>query len=136
MIFVTGPLFSGKEEYICRALGWSHADFEEKAKRDVQELVRNIQTGTKAEEKSGIEHAESMDDKVSEGKALLSLADTLSRYEVVISTEVGGGVVPADAEERAFRESAGRLSCLLAERADVVVRVCCGLPQFLKGGPL
>lgn len=113
MIFITGPLFSGKEEYICRALGWSHADFEGKAKRDVQELVRNIQTGT-----------------------LLSLADALSRYEVVISTEVGGGVVPADAEERAFRESAGRLSCLLTERADVVVRVCCGLPQFLKGGPL
>ena len=34
---------------------------------------------------------------------------------------------------RAAREAAGRLSCLLAERADTVVRVCCGLPQVLKG---
>ena len=34
---------------------------------------------------------------------------------------------------RAQREAAGRLSCLLAERADTVVRVCCGLPQLLKG---
>ena len=49
------------------------------------------------------------------------------------ATEIGGGVVPMDADARAQREAAGRLSCLLAERADTVVRVCCGLPQLLKG---
>ena len=27
----------------------------------------------------------------------------------------------------------GRLACLLAQRAATVVRVCCGLPQVLKG---
>ena len=36
-------------------------------------------------------------------------------------------------EERAAREAAGRLSCLLAERAETVVRVFCGLPAVLKG---
>ena len=37
---------------------------------------------------------------------------------VVIATEVGGGVVPvADPAERAAREAAGRLGCLLAQRA-------------------
>ena len=25
------------------------------------------------------------------------------------------------------------LACLLAARADTVIRVCCGLPQLLKG---
>ena len=65
---------------------------------------------------------------------LTALADTLSaRYKVVISTETGGGVVPVDAGERAAREAAGRLACLLAERADTVVRVLCGLPMALKG---
>ena len=38
-----------------------------------------------------------------------------------------------DPAERERREAAGRLSCLLAERAETVVRVCCGLPQLLKG---
>ena len=108
MIFVTGPLFAGKQEYICEALGWTRADFEKRAVRDVQEL------GWGEED-------------------LAQLAERLSRYEVVIATEVGGGVVPADPGDRAGRERAGRLACLLAERADTVVRVCCGLPQVLKG---
>ena len=61
------------------------------------------------------------------------LAEELARYEVVIATEVGGGVVPVDREERAAREAAGRLACLLARRADAVVRVFCGIPVVLKG---
>jgi phosphopantothenoylcysteine decarboxylase/phosphopantothenate--cysteine ligase len=32
-----------------------------------------------------------------------------------------------------IQPAAGRLACLLAERADTVIRVCCGLPRFLKG---
>ena len=36
-------------------------------------------------------------------------------------------------DQRAAREAAGRLSCLLAARAETVVRVCCGIPQLLKG---
>ena len=61
------------------------------------------------------------------------LADELAKREVVIATEVGGGVVPADPEERAAREAAGRLACLLADRADRVIRVFCGIPTVLKG---
>ena len=51
----------------------------------------------------------------------------------MIATEVGGGVVPVDPAERAAREAAGRLSCLLAQRAEAVVRVFCGIPTVLKG---
>ena len=61
------------------------------------------------------------------------LADALAARPVVIATEVGGGVVPVDPAQRAAREAAGRLSCLLAARAETVVRVCCGIPQLLKG---
>ena len=35
--------------------------------------------------------------------------------------------------QRAAREAAGRLACLLAERADCVVQMFCGLPTVLKG---
>ena len=54
----------------------------------------------------------------------------------MIAAEVGGGVVPADPDERRKREAAGRLACLLAARADTVIRVCCGIPRLLKGEAL
>ena len=66
-------------------------------------------------------------------RSLSALADALSQREIVIATETGGGLVPVDPAERAAREAAGRLACLLAQRADTVIRVCCGLPQALKG---
>ena len=62
-----------------------------------------------------------------------ALADELAAHEAVIATEIGGGVVPTDREERETRERAGRLSCLLTERADTVVRVFCGIPTVIKG---
>ena len=64
---------------------------------------------------------------------LEALADELSRFDAVTASEVGGGVVPLDPGECEARERAGRLACLLAERADTVVRVFCGIPRFLKG---
>jgi adenosyl cobinamide kinase/adenosyl cobinamide phosphate guanylyltransferase len=123
MIFVIGPLFSGKQDYIMQALGWSETDFLEKAVRDVQNLA--------AEAAEAVETSHSPLDDLQE--KLRSLADRLSQKEVVIATETGCGVIPLDPRERRNREAAGRLSCLLAERAETVVRVCCGIPQVLKG---
>ena len=108
MIFVTGPLFAGKREYICSALGWTEDELTQRAIWDVQALAANAPD-------------------------LEALAQDLSRYEVVIATEIGGGVVPMDPAQRQAREAAGRLSCLLAQRAQRVIRVVCGLPQVLKG---
>ena len=42
-------------------------------------------------------------------------------------------MVPIDPAQRTAREAAGRLACLLAERADCVVQMFCGLPTVLKG---
>lgn len=122
MIFVIGPLFSGKQDYIMQTLGWSETDFLEKAVRDVQNLA--------AEAAEAVETSHSPLDDLQE--KLRSLADRLSQKEVVIATETGCGVIPLDPRERRNREAAGRLSCLLAERAETVVRICCGIPQVLK----
>ena len=111
MIFITGPLYSGKREYACQLLNCKPEELAEHAVWDVQDLAA--------------------------GRADMdALAEELSRREVVIAAEVGGGVVPVDAGERAAREAAGRLSCLLARRAEKVVRVFCGLPVILKGSNL
>ena len=103
MIFITGPLFSGKRKFARTLCG------EDEMIYDVQNLAAGEPD-------------------------LSALAERLARqYKVVIATEVGGGVVPVDAGERDAREAAGRLACLLAQRADTVVRVFCGLPMALKG---
>lgn len=107
MIFITGPLYSGKRDYACSLLNCGREDLQKRAVWDVQDLAAGC------------------DD-------LDALAEELARHDVVIATEVGGGVVPIDAGERAAREAAGRLSCLLARRAERVVRVFCGLPMVLK----
>ena len=121
MIFVTGPLFAGKQTYIQNALGWTGEEFAERGIRDVQELA-----AAAVSEQAPEGHDERM-------RRLQKLADELSRAEVVLSTETGAGVIPVDRCERQKREAAGILSRLLAEQADLVIRVTCGLPQFLKG---
>ncbi|MCR8827718.1 bifunctional adenosylcobinamide kinase/adenosylcobinamide-phosphate guanylyltransferase [Pseudosulfitobacter koreensis] len=52
---------------------------------------------------------------------------------VVVSNELGQGIVPADADTRAFREAQGRLNIALAAQADTAVQVVAGLPNVLKG---
>lgn len=51
---------------------------------------------------------------------------------VVISNELGYGVVPVTPFDRAYREAAGRVCCELAARAKEVHRVVCGLGQVIK----
>lgn len=51
---------------------------------------------------------------------------------VIISNEIGCGIVPMDAFERAWRECTGRLLCSLAARAQRVDRVICGVAQALR----
>lgn len=51
---------------------------------------------------------------------------------VVITREVGGGIVPMDGAERAWREVHGTLVQRLAQQSDHVTRVLCGLTEVLK----
>lgn len=53
--------------------------------------------------------------------------------EMVLADEIGCGLVPVDAKERAWREMTGRILCEIAREADSVVRVHCGIPQAIKG---
>ncbi|MGN0351964.1 MAG: bifunctional adenosylcobinamide kinase/adenosylcobinamide-phosphate guanylyltransferase [Roseburia sp.] len=51
---------------------------------------------------------------------------------LVISDEVGNGIVPLEPLEREYRERLGRILCFLAERADRMERILCGVGQRLK----
>ncbi len=52
---------------------------------------------------------------------------------VIVSNEVGHGIVPDNALARSFREAQGRLNIALAACADLVVQISVGLPRALKG---
>lgn len=51
---------------------------------------------------------------------------------LIVTDEVGYGIVPMDPAERAWREGCGRVCTALAAHADSVTRVCCGIGQKLK----
>ena len=51
---------------------------------------------------------------------------------VIITDEIGSGIVPLDVEEREWREVHGRICCQLAGRADAVFRVIAGIGQKIK----
>ena len=52
---------------------------------------------------------------------------------VVVSNEVGQGIVPEHAMSRRFREAQGQLNQHIAREAQLVVQVIAGLPLVLKG---
>ena len=70
---------------------------------------------------------------LAEGKTQEQILAELAGHAVIISDEVGCGVVPVDRFEREWRETVGRICCLLAKDAEQVVRLFCGVPMVLKG---
>jgi adenosyl cobinamide kinase/adenosyl cobinamide phosphate guanylyltransferase len=54
---------------------------------------------------------------------------------VLISNEVGLGIVPETPLGRAFRDKAGMLNQEMAARADRVIFMCAGLPLTMKPQP-
>lgn len=53
---------------------------------------------------------------------------------VLVTNEVGSGIVPADSISRLFRDMAGLANQRLAAAADRVVWMVAGLPVIVKGG--
>lgn len=112
MLLVIGGIASGKRSYV-RLRGYDDSQMshelwsEQPVLLDLDELLRGGPL---------------------EGDAW----EQLMQKKVVCCCEIGQGVVPIDADKRAWRELVGRTCSRLAAQADEVVRMVCGIPVVLK----
>ena len=113
MILVIGGLASGKRTYV-QGLGYSTDEMADGVIDD-RPVLLNLQDALLEDDREPDE-----------------VAAALAGKSVVSCCEVGNGIVPLDPAERAWRERVGRTCNLLAERADSVVRMVCGIPVTLK----
>ena len=65
---------------------------------------------------------------------LLRAVGTYPGTVILVTNEVGMGIVPENALARHYRDLVGTCNRLIAAAADEVVLVSCGLPLFLKKG--
>lgn len=71
-------------------------------------------------------------------KAGLEAREELAAYreelkdKIIICADISQGIVPLDADQRAWREMNGRCMLWLGREADRVIRVFCGLGQDIK----
>lgn len=115
MILVVGGAGSGKRDYVKNAFGYADADIADAVLDDRPVLDR-------------------LHDLLRESEADAMFFERLRDKKVILCNEVGCGVAPVSAEERAWRDAVGRVSAELAARADTVVRLCCGIPVTIKDG--
>ncbi len=64
---------------------------------------------------------------------VLGAARNRAGQVIVVSSEVGCGLVPEQALARRYRDLLGRCNQVMAVGADLVVQVVCGIPVFIKG---
>lgn len=76
---------------------------------------------------------EGPDAYASRRQALLDAVRSIQRNLILVSNEVGMGIVPEQELGRTFRDQAGWLNQDLAASMDTVVLVVAGLPLALKG---
>ena len=130
MILITGGTSSGKATF-ARKLAAQHGWREDDVAFNVEELLRGQVESAGQIAPAGDDAADHTSSKTL--SATPELIERLAAKAIVTCSEVGAGIVPLDARERAWREAVGRMACELASQADVVVRMVCGIPVVLKG---
>jgi adenosylcobinamide kinase/adenosylcobinamide-phosphate guanylyltransferase len=82
------------------------------------------------------QEADSPDPEVVLAESMQGLADYLSEnwlQSVVVTNEVGSGIVPVHRLSRLFRDLQGRVNQLFARKADEVYLCVSGIPLKIKG---
>lgn len=126
MMLVTGGCFQGKTQYACETFGISEEEAADGAVCPMEELYRTkllyhfheyIRRMMKAGQEFSVERLKEENPKV-----------------ILVTNELGCGVVPVDQFDRAYREKTWRICCQIAREAVQVHRVVCGIGTVIKDG--
>ena len=107
MILIIGGAYQGKHRY-------AQEHYTDRAVYYVQSLIKEAQ------------------ERNTEATAYIEQIMLREPEAVFILDDVGGGIVPIDRKDRDYRELVGRIGCMLADSAQSVIRVCCGIGQVIK----
>ncbi len=124
MRFIVGKFAQGKLNYTLKKYGFKIDDvcnLENEKTNFSKPILYNFHVLAKDLMKSGKKPSEYVRENID-----------LLRNKIIISDDIGGGVVPIDKTDREYREVAGRLNCAVAEYADSVERIFCGISQQIK----
>lgn len=122
MIMITGGAFQGKTDYAKQRFCLSDSDIA-----DGGSAAFSVLKTAKC-----IAHYELAVKRLLEnGDDPLKFTAELN-CDIVMINEIGSGIIPLEKSERIWREMTGRAGCMLAEKADEVVRLCCGIAEVIK----
>ncbi|MGN0684232.1 MAG: bifunctional adenosylcobinamide kinase/adenosylcobinamide-phosphate guanylyltransferase [Oscillospiraceae bacterium] len=126
MTLIVGGAYQGKTEFAAGLLCIPCEQILNGETCDIEEIFSA----------SAVRHFEALVKRVLEEGEPRNLARELCAKNpdvIVLVNEIGSGIIPIDKLERDWREEVGRESCILAEFADTVIRMNCGIPTTIKG---
>lgn len=124
MMLMIGGAYEGKTEY-AEAIGISDiCDGETTGFEEIKKhmCVKNYQMLVKRQLEAGL-------DPLDEAEKLFDECPDI----VIISTEIGCGIVPIERSERIWRETMGKVCCFFAAKSEKVIRISCGIASVIKG---
>lgn len=127
MEFVIGGAYQGKKEAACRLFGLDAGDLADGSICEMQEIFQC---------RAVFNFHEYIRRMLAEKESVEGLAEEIGKRNpniVIISNEIGYGIVPLDAFERLWREQTGRVCCRIAQQSEHVIRVVAGVENVIKG---
>lgn len=122
-ILIVGGACQGKREYAQKAFGLNEREILPwNEEREAASCIADLHLRVRACLEKGLTQQE-----------VLEKLLPFCQGKIVLCDDIFCGVVPLDALERQWCEVTGRLLCRLAQEADSVIRMQCGLPQAIKG---
>ena len=122
MIMITGGAFQGKTAYAKERFGLSDGNIIDCGSCAIAEIQNAV----------CVTHYELAVKRLLESGADPLVFTEGLNCDILIMNEIGCGIIPLDESERKWREMTGRAGCIAADRAEEVVRVCCGIAEVIK----
>lgn len=126
MRFIIGGAYQGKTEFAVKKYNLSPLEIADGEEIDVCEIakfkcVKNYHLFIKKILENGGDPVKITAKIIAENPDL-----------TVIMNEIGSGIIPIEKSERIWREQVGIVGCMLAENAESVERIVCGIRTKIK----